>query len=143
MRRTPDATEVVLTPSVENIRSSKYNHHRPDPRKTLFKRFMEVELWRRPELETLFPIMCRIEQACRDISRLSRRIHTDSLEGFHGGESTVSVNVQGEDQRKLDVIANRVLKTALCCSGKISVVASEEEDLPTYCSAVVDNAAFE
>lgn len=41
---------------------------------------------------------------------------------------TASVNIQGEDQKKLDVIANRIMKIALCCSGKINIIASEEDD---------------
>ena len=105
---------------------------KPQPPKT-FKRFMQVELYRSPELEELYPILCSIEQACRDINRLMRRINTDNLDGLQG-----AVNVQGEDQKKLDVIANRIMKQALCCSGKVSVVASEEEDEPCLCSTVTD-----
>jgi fructose-1,6-bisphosphatase I len=76
-----------------------------------------------------------------------RRISTDNLDGYQAGskgsaEGSRSVNVQGEDQKKLDVIANRIMKTSLCCSGKVSIVASEEEDEPCLCSAVTDNAAF-
>jgi len=103
-------------------------------RKT-FNRFMQIELWRTPELEALYPILCSIEVACRDINRLMRRISTDNLDGLHG-----NINVQGEDQKKLDVIANRIMKNALCCSGKISIVASEEDERPCLCSAVTDNS---
>ena len=76
-------------------------------RKT-FKRFMQVELWRSPELEDLFPILCNIENACRDVNRLMRRVSTDNLQGynvgvFNSGISIASVNIQGEDQKKLDV----------------------------------------
>jgi len=67
----------------------------------------------------------------------------DGYQSSKGGEvGSRSVNIQGEDQKKLDVIANRIMKTALCCSGKISIVASEEEDEPCLCSSVTDNAAF-
>jgi len=38
--------------------------------------------------------------------------------------------VQGEEQKKLDVITNTVLKNALRFSGKMAVLASEEEDEP-------------
>jgi fructose-1,6-bisphosphatase I len=73
-----------------------------------------------------------------------RRISTDDLDGNHkigvGGNS--SVNIQGESQKKLDVIANRIMKVAFCCSGNIDVLASEEEDEPCLCRDVVDNAAF-
>lgn len=86
---------------------------------------MEVELWRTPEVESLFPVLCSIEAACRDINRLMRRISTDNLSGYHGAsdDSNVkgqgTVNIQGEDQKKLDVISNRIMKISLCCSGTI------------------------
>jgi fructose-1,6-bisphosphatase I len=41
-----------------------------------------------------------------------------------------AVNVQGEDQKKLDVISNDILKRALRFTGKLGVLASEEEDTP-------------
>lgn len=104
------------------------------PRPKTFKRFMQVELYRFPELENLYPILCGLETACRDINRLMRRISTDNLQGLQG-----NINVQGEDQKRLDVIANRIMKQALCCTGQISIVASEEEDKPCLCSAVTDS----
>lgn len=111
-------------------------------RKT-FKRFMEVELWRTPELESLYPILCSLESACRDINRLMRRVVSDNLDGLQGARGgSTGVNIQGEDQKKLDVIANRIMKIALCCSGRVSIVASEEDDQPCLCSSVTDNAAF-
>ena len=111
-------------------------------RKTL-KRFLQVEFWRSPEKESLYPIFCAFETACRDINRLMRRISTDNLDGYHGGVDGTpgTVNVQGEDQKKLDVIANRILKTALSCTGQISVLASEEENEPTLCSDLVGGLA--
>lgn len=111
-------------------------------RKTL-KRFLQVEFWRSPEKESLYPIFCAFETACRDINRLMRRISTDNLDGYHGGVDGTpgTVNVQGEDQKKLDVIANRILKTALSCTGQISILASEEEDEPTRCSDLVGGLA--
>lgn len=112
-------------------------------RKT-FKRFMQVELWRTPELEQLYPLLCSLETACHDVNRLMRRISTDNLGGLQTGidGSTNSVNIQGEDQKKLDVIANRIMKTSLCASQRISICASEEDDEPCLCSDVVDNVAF-
>ena len=105
--------------------------------KIQFKRFMQIELYRKPELESIYPILCSIEKACLDINRLMRRISTDNLSG-QGGEQ----NIQGEDQKKLDVVANRIMKVALCCTGKISMIASEEDDEPSLCSTVTDNSAF-
>lgn len=40
------------------------------------------------------------------------------------------VNVQGEEQQKLDVLANDVMKEALRHTGRVSLMASEEEDEP-------------
>ena len=113
--------------------SSRDGYINPADRKS-FKRFMQVEIYRMPELESLYPILCGIESACRDINRLMRRVTTDNLDGLQG-----AVNVQGEDQKKLDVIANRIMKQALCCTGKVSIVASEEEDEPCLCSMVTDS----
>lgn len=39
---------------------------------------------------------------------------------------------QGEEQKKLDVITNNVLKKALRFTGRLSVLASEEEDVPVW-----------
>ena len=107
--------------------------------KVQFKRFMQVELYRKPELESIYPILCGIEKACLDINRLMRRISTDNLSGLNLGGS---VNIQGEDQKKLDVVANRIMKIALCCTGEVSLIASEEDDEPCLCSKITDNAAF-
>lgn len=113
-------------------------------RKT-YKRFMEIELWRKPELETLYPILCSLESACRDVNRLMRRVSTDNLEGFQGTLADVTIaqmNIQGENQKKLDVIANRIMKNALCCTGNVGIIASEEDDEACLCSSVIDNRAF-
>jgi fructose-1,6-bisphosphatase I len=52
--------------------------------------------------------------------------------------------VQGEEQKKLDVIANDVMKRALRWSGKLSTIASEEEDSPisSVLKDEMDNAIF-
>jgi len=63
--------------------------------------------------------------ACKTISNLVGRAGIQDLTGLQG-----AVNVQGEDQKKLDVISNNVLKNALRFTGKLGVVASEEEDHP-------------
>ena len=53
--------------------------------------------------------------------------------------------LQGEDQKKLDIVSNEVFCNALRNSGKTGVIASEEEDLPvaveeTYSGICVCNA---
>ena len=42
-----------------------------------------------------------------------------------------AVNVQGEEQMKLDVFANESMKSALHQAGRVCVMASEEDDEPT------------
>ena len=38
--------------------------------------------------------------------------------------------MQGEDQKKLDVVSNEVFCNALRASGRTGIIASEEEDYP-------------
>ena len=56
--------------------------------KKSFKRFMQVELWRSPELEDLYPVLCSIEVARRDINRLMRRVSTDKLDGLYSNSDS-------------------------------------------------------
>ena len=44
--------------------------------------------------------------------------------------STEAENIQGETQKKLDVIANQILKDALLENRQVCAIASEEEDTP-------------
>lgn len=52
------------------------------------------------------------------------------------------MNIQGEDQKKLDVITNDLLKRALRFTGKLGVLASEEEDVPVDLIAEAENNAL-
>jgi len=83
-----------------------------------------------PELNELVSVMTSVERACKTISKLVRTapIESSGLLGLEEGGG--SINVQGEEQKKLDVITNTVLKNALRFSGKMAVLASEEEDAP-------------
>merc|ERR1719484_269070 len=89
-----------------------------------------------PELNELVSVMTAVERACKTISSLVRRSPMSGLTGLQEGGG--SINVQGEEQKKLDVITNTVLKNALRFTGKMGVLASEEEDAPV---AVTDDAA--
>merc|ERR1719191_1856755 len=84
----------------------------------------------KPELNELVSVMTSVERACKTISSLVRRapIEAAGLLGLEEGGG--SINVQGEEQKKLDIITNTVLKNALRFSGKMAVLASEEEDAP-------------
>jgi fructose-1,6-bisphosphatase I len=80
-----------------------------------------------PDLQELAQLFSGIQTAAKAISNLVKRsqLPTSSTLGYQG-----EINVQGEDQKKLDVITNNVLKLALRHTGKVQVLASEEEDTP-------------
>ena len=82
----------------------------------------------KPELNELVSVMTAVERACKTISNLVRRSPMSGLTGLEDGGG--SINVQGEEQKKLDLITNTVLKKALKFTGKMGVLASEEEDDP-------------
>jgi len=90
-------------------------------------RFMSEVAMLNPELNELTTLFGAIDTACKAISNLVKRSQLPSSEtlGYQG-----AVNIQGEDQKKLDVITNDVLKRALRFTGKLGVLASEEEDEP-------------
>lgn len=90
-------------------------------------RFMTEVAMLNPELTELTTLFGAIDTACKAITNLVKRSQLPSSEtlGYEG-----NVNVQGEDQKKLDVITNDVLKRALRFTGKLGVLASEEEDAP-------------
>jgi len=66
---------------------------------------------------------------CKEISF---RVSQGSLAGVLG--STLSENVQGETQKKLDVISNQILKDTLSESGYVKAISSEEEDDVVPCN---------
>jgi fructose-1,6-bisphosphatase I len=93
---------------------------------TLTRFMVEVAILN-PELKELTTLFGAVETACKAISNLVKRSQLPSSEtlGYQG-----NINVQGEDQKKLDVITNDVLKRALRFTGRIGVLASEEDDSP-------------
>lgn len=65
---------------------------------------------------------------CKEIAF---RVNQGELAGVLG--STLSDNVQGERQKKLDVISNQILKDILSESGYVKAISSEEEDDVVAC----------
>lgn len=79
-------------------------------------------------LQDMQNLMASIQMACKKISSLVSRAGISNLTGY---EDSGSINVQGEEQKKLDVLSNDVLKHALKWQGgKLGIIASEEEDEP-------------
>jgi fructose-1,6-bisphosphatase I len=91
------------------------------------KRYMNEVAMLNPELIELVTLFGAIDTACKAIANMVKRSQLPSSEtlGLQG-----EVNIQGEDQKKLDVITNEVLKRALRFTGRMGVLASEEEDVP-------------
>lgn len=71
----------------------------------------------------LISLIRTILAACKDISF---RVGQADLSGVLG--STLDENIQGETQKKLDVLSNQLLKDMLLESGFVRAIASEEED---------------
>ena len=73
----------------------------------------------------LAPLLIAVSEACKEISKDVNKGH---LAGILGSEC--SINVQGEEQKKLDVISNDILLKTLQNKGRLSGMASEEmEDI--------------
>lgn len=71
----------------------------------------------------LLSLIRTILAACKEISF---RVSQGALSGVLG--STLDENIQGETQKKLDVLSNQLLKDILLESGYVKAIASEEED---------------
>jgi fructose-1,6-bisphosphatase I len=70
-------------------------------------------------------VLSSISLACKQIASLVQRAGISNLTGLQGAS-----NIQGEDQKKLDVISNEVFSSCLRTSGRTGIIASEEEDIP-------------
>lgn len=71
----------------------------------------------------LISVLTAITDGCRDIARQINRGALAGVLGTAGAE-----NVQGEQQKKLDVIANDILKSLLTAEPTVRALASEEEE---------------
>lgn len=70
-------------------------------------------------------VLSSIALACKQIASLLQRSSIINLTGVQG-----TINVQGEDQKKLDVISNEIFCNCLRSSGRTGIIASEEEHIP-------------
>merc|ERR1719238_1701392 len=95
---------------------------------TLTRYMIEQAKFNPEKYQDMESLMSSIQMACKQIASMVARAGISDLTGLQEGGG--SVNVQGEEQKKLDVISNDVLKNALRFSGKVGVVGSEEEDAP-------------
>lgn len=107
-------------PGVETQKSSKYQLF------TLTTWLLDQEKQGNIDTE-LATVISSIATACKQIGSLVNRAGISNLTGLAG-----DTNVQGEDQKKLDVISNEVFANCLRSSGRTGVLASEEEDAPVF-----------
>ena len=88
------------------------------------QRFIANEQRNYPQAKGDFTqLLADISLAAKIINRDINRAGLINLEGSAGAE-----NIQGEDQQKLDVIANTRFARALRLGGKVCCIISEEED---------------
>ncbi|MGL4614434.1 MAG: class 1 fructose-bisphosphatase, partial [Shewanella sp.] len=73
--------------------------------------------------DTLAQLLLTLADTSKAISHAVRH---GALAGVLG--ATEQENVQGETQKKLDIITNEMLKDALKTAGSVRALASEEED---------------
>eukprot|EP00667_Euglena_gracilis_P017413 EG_transcript_18342 len=119
------------------IRSPVFNETCDQTGITLSRFMLEVAR-ANPDLQELESVFASIQTACKTIAKLVKRSAIDGMTGLQAGGG--AVNVQGEEQKKLDVITNDVLKRALKFTGRMGVIASEEEDVPVEVDNTMDES---
>lgn len=91
---------------------------------TTLGQFLTEQSRSRADLDSEFiGLMTDIATGCKRLSDLVRRGELAGILGAAGQE-----NVQGEEQKKLDVISNDVFIESLQASGYLAAIASEEMD---------------
>jgi fructose-1,6-bisphosphatase I len=78
-----------------------------------------------PDLRLLIEVVAR---ACKRISIAVGKGALGGVLGEAGGADGASINVQGEAQKKLDVLSNEILLEANAWGGHLAALASEEMD---------------
>lgn len=87
-------------------------------------------------------VLNSMADACKDIAGLMRRVMLDRHDGFYRNEDGTEVlNTQGELQQKLDVISNQIMKAAVCKTGHVGLMISEEDEKPCSNSEISQGAA--
>ncbi|MEP6900055.1 MAG: fructose-bisphosphatase class I, partial [Rhodanobacter sp.] len=79
------------------------------------------------ELSLLIEVVAR---ACKRIAVATNKGALGGVLGMAGGDGAPSMNVQGEAQKKLDVISNEILLEANAWGGHLAACASEEMEEP-------------
>ena len=103
----------------------------PLTNRSTLTQFLIEERRRFPEASGDFnALILDVAIACKSIARAVAFGELGGVMGNHAVESGGSVNVQGETQKKLDVLSNDVFIHRTEWAGNLAGMASEEMDLP-------------
>ncbi len=103
----------------------------PLTNRSTLTQFLIEERRRFPEASGDFnALILDVAIACKSIARAVAFGELGGVMGNHAAESGGSVNVQGETQKKLDVLSNDVFIHRTEWAGNLAGMASEEMDLP-------------
>lgn len=92
------------------------------------KDYLEAEVGKGYLDSGLSDVLVAIARSCAEVSA---RLQTHSLENYNASAKT-SVNVQGEEQKGMDVVANNVFLENLLSIPEVYALASEEEESVVY-----------
>ncbi len=103
----------------------------PHAHRSTLTQFLIEERRRFPEASGDFnALILDVAIACKAIARAVAFGELGGAMGNHAEESGGSVNVQGETQKKLDVLSNQVFIQRTEWAGNLAGMASEEMELP-------------
>jgi len=103
----------------------------PLSKRTTLTQFLIEERRRFPDARGDFnALILDVALACKAIARAVAFGELGGVMGNHNGEGGGSVNVQGETQKKLDVLSNDLYIRTTEWGGHLAGMASEEMDLP-------------
>ncbi|GJD10612.1 Fructose-1,6-bisphosphatase, chloroplastic [Galdieria sulphuraria] len=117
---------IAVQPQPKKTPVAEYLQTSQDTPTSLTRYLLEVAKQNK-DMGDMVALINGIQFACKKIASLVGKAGVTDLMGIY---QQGIVNVHGEEQKKLDVLSNEVLKNALKYSGKMAVIASEEEDVP-------------
>ncbi|GJQ15376.1 hypothetical protein GpartN1_g7167.t1 [Galdieria partita] len=117
---------VTVQPTPNKIPVADYLQKSQETPTSLTRYLLEVARQNK-DMGDMVGLINGIQFACKKIASLVGKAGVTDLMGLY---QQGVFNVHGEEQKKLDVLSNEVLKNALKYSGKMAVIASEEEDVP-------------
>ena len=133
----------------QRIETHKRNHHRRKRNaiatsassSTSAEKVLPVWLTRQAQLgnvdDDLVIAINSIAIACKQIMSLVKAAPLQGNIGLAGGK-----NESGDEQKKLDVIANDIFLNAVKQCGRSSVIVTEEEDHPVFSATNVGNGDY-